>query len=154
MNLNILYRGPLTSCNYGCVYCPFAKTKNTRDELAHDRQALERFIGWVEEHSNHRFGILITPWGEGLIRRWYQEGLVRLSHMEHVHRAVIQTNLSCPIGWVEGAQRDSLALWATFHPEWVDREAFVAKCLALDAQGIRLSVGVVGFPEFRASIQA
>ena len=22
---NILYRGPLSSCNYGCEYCPFAK---------------------------------------------------------------------------------------------------------------------------------
>ena len=25
LNLSILYRGPLSSCNYGCGYCPFAK---------------------------------------------------------------------------------------------------------------------------------
>ncbi|MBH24869.1 MAG: radical SAM protein [Myxococcales bacterium] len=152
MNLKILYRGPLTSCNYGCVYCPFAKTKNTREELAHDRRALERFIDWVEAHPEHRFGILMTPWGEGLIRRWYQEGLVRLSHMANVERAVIQTNLSCPIGWAEEADRGALALWATFHPEWVAREAFLEKCQALHRMGVRLSVGVVGFPDFKESI--
>ena len=31
MNLSILYRGPLSSCNYGCEYCPFAKHRETRD---------------------------------------------------------------------------------------------------------------------------
>ncbi|MEN8446791.1 MAG: radical SAM protein, partial [Cyanobacteria bacterium J06555_13] len=29
MNLSILYRGPLLSCNYGCEYCPFAKRQQT-----------------------------------------------------------------------------------------------------------------------------
>jgi DNA-binding CsgD family transcriptional regulator len=32
MKLDILYRGPLASCNYGCEYCPFAKRKDTREE--------------------------------------------------------------------------------------------------------------------------
>ena len=27
MNLSILYRGPLSSCNYACGYCPFAKRR-------------------------------------------------------------------------------------------------------------------------------
>ena len=47
MNLSILYRGPLSSCNYACDYCPFAKRSETPAELAHDRACLERFAGWV-----------------------------------------------------------------------------------------------------------
>ncbi len=47
MSLSILYRGPLSSCNYGCDYCPFAKHHETATELARDRRALERFTDWV-----------------------------------------------------------------------------------------------------------
>ena len=35
--LRILYRGPLSSCNYGCPYCPFAKHHETAAELKVDR---------------------------------------------------------------------------------------------------------------------
>ena len=35
--LRFLYRGPLESCNYGCVYCPFAKKVDSRADLAKDR---------------------------------------------------------------------------------------------------------------------
>ena len=47
MSLSILYRGPLSSCNYACGYCPFAKRRETAAELARDRTALERFVAWV-----------------------------------------------------------------------------------------------------------
>lgn len=154
MNLQILYRGPLSSCNYGCVYCPFAKNKSTRAELAEDRAALTRFVGWVEAQDTHQLGVLITPWGEALIRAWYQEAMVRLSHMPHVSRIAIQTNLSARLGWVSDADLDTLAFWATWHPEWTPMERFVDTCNALHDQGVRLSVGVVGFPRFRAAIEA
>src|SRR5262245_8293830 len=82
--LMLLYRGPLASCNYDCPYCPFAKRRDSREELAADRAALERFTGWIEQKPNkHRFSILFTPWGEGLVRSWYREALVRLSHQPH-----------------------------------------------------------------------
>src|SRR5205085_1024801 len=51
LNLSILYRGPLSSCNYGCAYCPFAKHAETAEELAADRRALERFTGWVSRRG-------------------------------------------------------------------------------------------------------
>ena len=41
MHYMVLYRGPLSSCNYGCVYCPFAKKNEAYAELAGDRAALE-----------------------------------------------------------------------------------------------------------------
>ena len=34
MRLSILYRGPLSSCNYDCAYCPFAKRRETPAQLA------------------------------------------------------------------------------------------------------------------------
>jgi len=37
MKVSILYRGPLSSCNYGGAYCPFAKHTETDDEHAADR---------------------------------------------------------------------------------------------------------------------
>src|SRR4051812_45308034 len=94
MNLSILYRGPLSSCNYACWYCPFAKRRETADELTADRLALERFVRWAEAHTDVHLGILFTPWGEALVRRWYQEALIRLTAQAHVRRVAIQTNLS------------------------------------------------------------
>jgi hypothetical protein len=154
MNLSILYRGPLSSCNYGCWYCPFAKHAETAAELAVDRQALERFVAWIDDHREHRFSILFTPWGEALIRRWYQQALVRLTRLPHVVRAAIQTNLSCSLDWTWRCDRDRLALWTTFHPGETQRSRFVAKCLELDRRGVRFSVGVVGLKEHAGEIEA
>ena len=122
MNLTILYRGPLISCNYGCEYCPFAKRSQTAAELAEDRKALERFTDWVAQHPQHRISILFTPWGEALIHPWYQQALAKLTNLPNVDKAAIQTNLSCKLEWVEDCNRERLALWATFHPEWVSLE--------------------------------
>lgn len=155
LNLSILYRGPLSSCNYGCEYCPFAKHRETAAELAVDRHALRRFVDWVEGRApDDRIAVLFTPWGEALTRRWYREGLARLSQMPHVARAAIQTNLSAPLNWVEQADTSRLALWATFHPSEVDRATFVARCRELDQLGVNYSVGVVGLKEHRGEIEA
>jgi MoaA/NifB/PqqE/SkfB family radical SAM enzyme len=154
MNLTIVYRGPLESCNYGCAYCPFAKKKDSRAELAADRLALERFTSWVASRTEHRFAILITPWGEGLVRSHYREALVTLSHLRNVDRAAIQTNLSCGLDWVGHADPDKLAMWTTYHPEWTSRRRFVEKVRALDDAGVRVSCGVVGFRRFAEEIEA
>lgn len=98
MKLSILYRGPLSSCNYGCRYCPFAKHKESRQEHEQDRQALARFVRWVEERSQAQLSVLFTPWGEALIRRRYQQALAQLTKLPHVRKAAIQTNLSAPLG--------------------------------------------------------
>lgn len=152
--LSFLYRGPLESCNYGCNYCPFAKKKDTRAELLADRKSFERFIDWIEKtRVNDRVSVLVTPWGEGLIRRWYQEGLIRLSRLPHVERAAIQTNLSCDIeGWVDRAEAQKLGIWATYHPEWTPREAFLDKIRRLHARGVNVSCGVVGLHRFTSEI--
>ena len=154
-SLAILYRGPLSSCNYGCPYCPFAKREEGPEELARDRAALERFVAWVAARpGDRRISVLFTPWGEALFRPWYQEALVALSHLEHVDRAAIQTNLSGSLAFVERADRAKLALWATFHPGEVARERFVARCLELDRKGVRFSAGVVGLREHLDAIEA
>lgn len=61
-HLTILYRGPLASCDYDCPYCPFAKRRDTPEQLRADRAALERFTRWVAE-CGHRISVLFTPWG-------------------------------------------------------------------------------------------
>src|SRR5262245_59027165 len=154
MNLSILYRGPLSSCNYACGYCPFAKRAETADELAHDRACLGRFVGWVGSRTTDATGVLFTPWGEALVRRWYQEALAALSHMPHVVKAAIQTNLSCKLDWVDACGTAKLALWCTFHPGETTRERFLAKCRDLYARGVRFSVGVVGLKEHVPEIDA
>lgn len=152
MHLTILYRGSLVSCNYGCEYCPFAKRQQSAAELAVDRQSLERFANWIAEHPQYEFSILFTPWGEALIHSWYQQTLAWLSCLPHVRKVAIQTNLSCSLGWIDQANPDCLALWATFHPEWSKLDRFLEQCHDLHDHGIRFSVGVVGFPRFRAAI--
>ena len=140
---SILYRGPLSSCNYECGYCPFAKTRNTRKELQHDELCLNRFTEWVRERSEE-IGILFTPWGEALVHRAYQRALCELSHLANVRRVAIQTNLSCRLDWLAADGREKLALWCTFHPTQVPINRFLAQCKVLDQHGIRFSVGIVG----------
>jgi MoaA/NifB/PqqE/SkfB family radical SAM enzyme len=149
MHYSILYRGPLSSCNYGCEYCPFAKHQEGPEELAADERALARFIAWVRKQGarGHEISVLFTPWGEALIRRWYQEGMVELTGMPHVRKAAIQTNLSCRLDWTARCDRGKLGLWCTYHPTETSREKFLARCRELGARQVRYSVGVVGLKE-------
>src|ERR1044072_9319998 len=147
MSLSILYRGVLSSCNYDCPYCPFAKRKDTRATMATDKQQVERFLQFVQQQKDIEFKLFFTPWGEGLIRKHYQQALVDLSNMPNVQRVAIQTNLSCTLGWLQKANKDKIALWATYHPGQVSRQAFLDKCKQLDALGVIYSVGIVGFKE-------
>lgn len=154
MNLTLIYRGPLASCNYTCAYCPQAKHPETAAERQADAEALARFVAWVEGYAGGRLRLFFTPWGEALIHRRYQEALVALSHVPHVEKVAIQTNLSGPLDWVARAERRTLALWATYHPAQVTQARFLAQCGALDAHGVRYSVGVVGMQEHFAAIEA
>jgi MoaA/NifB/PqqE/SkfB family radical SAM enzyme len=154
MRLSILYRGALSSCNYGCDYCPFAKRRESREELELDRLQVERFVRFVAGRTDDRIGVLFTPWGEALIRPWYQEALVALSCMPHVTKVSIQTNISAPLEWTERCDLGSLALWTTYHPTQVTRERFLAKTGELLRRGVRHSVGVVGMRENLDEIEA
>jgi len=140
---HILYRGPLSSCNYGCTYCPFAKTRNTAAELADDAARLARFVDWTAAQTRP-LRILFTPWGEALIHRSYQEALAQLSLMPQVLRAAIQTNLSCRLDWTDRCDLTRLALWTTWHPEEVSMERFLEKCREARSRGVHFSVGIVG----------
>lgn len=144
---NILYRGPLSSCNYACGYCPFAKTRNTIEELRDDAEKLERFLNWIQAQATREIGILFTPWGEALIHRVYRQALLRLGAMSHVKRAAIQTNLACGLNWLEQADHETLALWCTFHPTETTAERFATKIHLLRRMGIRHSVGAVGIKQ-------
>ena len=153
MNLSILYRGPLSSCNYTCNYCPFAKTKNTRKELNKDFDKLTRFIKWVKENNTINFSILFTPWGEALVRGYYQKAIVELSHLENVNKVSIQTNLSCHVSWLSKANLNKVALWTNFHSSQIHVDRFLQQCYKLDMLGVRYSVGVVAFKEEIAGME-
>jgi len=144
--VRILYRGSLSSCNYSCDYCPFAKTTNTREELRRDAEEVQRFVDWVENVS-HQLGVFFTPWGEAIIHPYYRQAMVKLSRMPHVQRVVMQTNLSCRLDDLADADRESLALWATFHPTQTSLARFIERCRWLSSNGLRYSVGVVGLRE-------
>jgi MoaA/NifB/PqqE/SkfB family radical SAM enzyme len=152
--LSILYRGPLSSCNYGCTYCPFAKRKESRADHARDAAALARFVEWVAEQREMEIGVLFTPWGEALIRKRYQQALATLTHLPHVVKAAIQTNLDCRLEWVEECDKAKLALWATYHPTQTSRARFLAQCEEALSRGVRFSVGVVGLQEHFEEIEA
>ncbi len=152
MKFSILYRGPLKSCNYTCYYCPFAKTRVSRRELEIDRNALEKFTNWIGSRSSDRISVMFTPWGEALIHRYYQHAIANLSHLPHLEKIVIQTNLSCHLNWLDHCHLKRIALWCSFHPGQVNHEKFLDKCLELDRRGIRFSVGAVALKEHRDEI--
>ncbi|MCF3964161.1 STM4011 family radical SAM protein [Streptomyces fuscigenes] len=147
MDLTVLYRGPLASCDYDCPYCPFAKRRDSPEQLRTDRAALERFAGWAAGATGDRLSLLFTPWGEGLVRSWYRRALTELSHLPHVARVAIQTNLSGRTQWTADADPATLALWCTYHPGQTPYDRFLAKCRELGERGVRFSVGIVGLPE-------
>jgi MoaA/NifB/PqqE/SkfB family radical SAM enzyme len=154
MSLAVLYRGPLSSCNYGCGYCPFAKKRESRAELMADARALSRFVHWVEARGPDDTAVFFTPWGEALIRRHYREAAARLTWLPRVTRVAAQTNLACDLGWVERCDKRKLALWTTYHPGEVSRDRFLGKAAELLDRGVRFSVGVVGLKEHFGEIEA
>ncbi|WP_174250800.1 STM4011 family radical SAM protein [Tuwongella immobilis] len=158
MNLAMLYRGSLASCNYACDYCPFAKRVDPPEALRQDRQQLERFVDWIAHRATiapeDRYSVLVTPWGEALVRWWYADALARLSHLPNVTKSAIQTNLSGKLDWLPSANVAKLGLWCTYHPNEVTRERFLQQCQRLLDAGVPFSVGVVGLKEHADEIAA
>jgi MoaA/NifB/PqqE/SkfB family radical SAM enzyme len=152
-HLSILYRGDLSSCNYACTYCPFAKHQETRAEQKRDSADLERFVQWIEARD-FPISIFFTPWGEALVRQRYQNAIARLSHLPHLEKVAIQTNGAWSLGWLERTNLSKLALWVTFHPTQTTLSRFAKRITALLERGMRLSVGVVGIREQIATIEA
>jgi len=152
-HLTLLYRGRLSSCNYDCGYCPFAKSHDSRDALRKDASDLGRFVDWAGSQSME-LSVLFTPWGEGLVRRHYREAMVHLSRLPHLRRVAIQTNLCVGTRWLDEANLASLALWCTYHPSQVSRTAFLGRCRKLNRLGVQYSVGVVAMREHLEEIEA
>ena len=147
IDLKILYRGPLSSCNYDCGYCPFAKHHETAAELAVDRKSLEQFVEWVLSRQNDRLSIFFTPWGEALTRPWYHDAFAKLSHCGHVAKTAVQTNLSFHLDWLSKCDLRRLGFWCTFHPSQTNRKEFLQQCKKLYDQCVSFSVGMVGLKE-------
>ncbi|TYP79218.1 STM4011 family radical SAM protein [Paenibacillus methanolicus] len=146
MKAVLYYRGSLSSCNYDCPYCPFSKNKDSAATLAKDRDQVRAFVEWVkaQQPAGHRLSVFFNPYGEGLIHRWYREAMVELSHLAHVDKVAIQTNLSAKLDWTDRLNRETGAFWATYHPGQTDEASFIRQCLRLHERGIPLSVGTVG----------
>lgn len=151
--LTLLYRGSLSSCNYACGYCPFAKTRDTRATLARDAQELARFVDWATA-QDRPLRILFTPWGEALVRRHYRAAMLALARAPHIAQVALQTNLSGPLSWLEDAPRGKISLWCTYHPDQTPLARFVERIERLGAMGVRHSVGAVARHEHTAAIQA
>jgi MoaA/NifB/PqqE/SkfB family radical SAM enzyme len=141
--LMVLWRGPLSSCNYDCPYCPFRKRPIDKEELRRDQLALDRFLHWAQAHPGP-LSVFFTPWGEALVHAYYQDALVALSRLPHLRRAAIQTNLSARLTFLSRAHPERIGLWSTYHPGEVRMDRFVAKVLEARAAGAHISAGVVG----------
>ena len=150
MNLSILYRGPLASCNYDCPYCPFAKRRDSPERLRADRAALERFVDWVERNPDgDRLSVLFTPWGEGLTRSWYRDALVALSPPA-ARASGSRSRPTWPAGsdWLADADRATARAVGHLPPGPGAASGFLAACAdAATRSASATRVGVVGLPE-------
>lgn len=156
MKATIYFRGSLSSCNYDCPYCPFSKNIDSQETLAKDRQQVQTFVEWVsaQAHSGHQLSLFFNPYGEGLTHRWYREALVKLSHMPHVNKVAIQTNLSAKLDWTDELNPVTAAFWATYHPGQTKEARFLQQCRKLYARSIPFSVGCVGVKSAYDSISS
>ena len=153
-SLSFLYRGTLSSCNYACAYCPFAKKQDSRAVLARDAREVARFTDWVAQQSR-AISVLFTPWGEALVRRHYRSAMQTLAALPHVKQVALQTNLAGPLNWLDGMDgREKIGLWCTYHPGQTTLARFLERCMRLDAMGVRYSVGVVALHEHYDAIRA
>ncbi|MFD1886434.1 STM4011 family radical SAM protein [Paenibacillus wenxiniae] len=154
--VSLYYRGSLSSCNYACPYCPFSKTVDSRETLERDRQQLDRFVDWVRQqaHKPYRLSIFFNPYGEALVHGWYRRAMVELSHLPHVDKVAVQTNLSVKLDWTMELNRDKVAFWATYHPGQTSEAQFVGQCMTLYEHGIAFSAGTVGLRESFAAIRS
>ena len=149
-----MYRGTLSSCNYACAYCPFAKKQDSRAVLARDAREVARFTAWVAQQTR-AISVLFTPWGEALVRRHYRSAMQALAVLPHVRQVALQTNLAGPLNWLDGmAGREKIGLWCTYHPGQTTIARFVERCARLDAMGVRYSAGVVAMHAHYDAIQA
>lgn len=154
LSLSLLYRGPVTSCNFDCSYCPFAHASDPPDVIDADRIGVERLVGWAERRPDAELGIFFTPRGEALLHPHYRDAIVRLSRCRSVRRVAIQTNLSVDLGWLGLAHGPRVALWCSYHPGAISRERFLHQRAVLAGLGIRHSVGMVGLREHLDEIEA
>ncbi len=152
MVLKIIYRGSLSSCNFACDYCPFAKTKAVKMQLQQDESELTQFIEWVASQQQ-AMRLLFTPWGEALIWPYYQTAITQLSAMVHVQSIAIQTNLSGSLAWLENIDAHKVTLWASYHPSETTLYDFLIQCEQGVNFGARLSVGVVAKKEHFLAIE-
>ncbi len=156
----LYYRGVLTSCNYTCGYCPFAKHAPSPAEVLRDQHALVAFTDAVARLPlDERLLILLTPYGEGLIHPHYAVAMARLSNLPQVEAVSVQTNLSIEAETLlerlktAGAQFHKIKLWATYHPTMTDVITFSQKVNAL-SKHVDLCAGMVAAPTPEALCEA
>lgn len=156
MRATLYYRGSLSSCNYDCPYCPFSKNKDSAETLARDRKQLAQFMEWVrkQEADGHQLSIFFNPYGEALVHRAYREAMVELSHLPHIEKVAIQTNLSVKLDWTARLNREKAAFWVTYHPGETREAIFVKQCMSLYEKQIPFSVGSVGVKSAFAAISS
>lgn len=143
----IIYRGPLSSCNYHCSYCPFAKKRASKEQLLADERDLLRFVAWLKQEKKPR-DILFTPWGEALIWPYYQRAIIELSHQEHIKSITIQTNLSGSLAWLNDCVPQKTYLWASYHPDETELKGFLQQCRRVLQTEVNLNVGMVALREY------
>lgn len=148
--LELMYRGTLKSCNYSCYYCPFSKNTVSLSEIEKDKFQLKVFF----EDLNKKYlkKIFITPYGEGLIHKYYRDEIEKAVKREDIKSIGIQTNLSLNIiEWIKNMKEkklpiDKINLWVTCHFSQIDYDTFIFKIKNI-YKDINISVGVVGIPK-------
>jgi len=150
---NIYFRGFLSSCNYSCSYCCFAKRKPTEIEISKDKECLRKFCNFIDATEfKNEVSIFLTPYGEGLIHDHYVEALGKLASNPKCKYISCQTNLSFnEYQFLErlkalNVDLSKVKLWASCHPEMISIDEFVNKVKLLKTD-IDLCVGIVALPD-------
>lgn len=155
MNLSLVYRGPLATCNYRCRYCAVRAGPPGRGGGRADAAALERFVAWIAARPRgDALSILFAPRGEALVHARYRDALRRLAALPQVRTVAAQTNLSLDPASLAGCDPAKTLLSATFHPTATGVEAFAARSEALARMGLRHSAGAVAIPAHLPAIEA
>ena len=156
LNLRSSIAGRCRAATTTARYCPFAKQHETRGRAARrPRGARRASSAGSAQRPDGTLSVLFTPWGEALIRRWYQQALVAAEPPAARRQGRDPDEPVLPARLGRDCDRRQARPVVHLSSRADDRgQRSSANAASWTQRGVRFSVGVVGLHEHIDEIEA
>jgi MoaA/NifB/PqqE/SkfB family radical SAM enzyme len=134
-------------CNYKCSYCSFWKKEE--EGINYGVRKWEEI--WNGIFDKYGSGHIRFSGGEPSI---YPEFIELLEALSKKHTLEISTNLTFDIDkFFEKVKPENIMISSSFHPEFIELEAFLEKASLVKKKGYDLSITYVAYPSHLQTLQ-